>query len=444
MVTDFSPLKAILSGSIILQTENAEKYQEKIDGSWNATIRTSKPCAFVKVASVSDVVSTVKFCVKNELEICVCAAMNSEFAYVDDAVVIDLSDINSITVDVQSKVAIVGAGAKVGDVDAKTVPHGLVTPLGSYSGLGVAGFTLLGGTGFLTRAFGCTADNVLEFEIVTATGEVLKASKKENDELFWGMKGYGSNFGVVTSITFKLHEIPGHILGGELYYSISNGASAYKAIRDFVRQKADKRISVYMMLHFNDTGPQVICRFLFLGSPRDGEAILSELTEKTKPLENEVKPIPFDQFQKKADWMVPRGRTYYTPLGNFLKELTDDGIDIIFDAVSKAPKPSVMADSNIYITSLGGKLQETTDEENPFPFKRTEFWVGCVVAVQDRNAYEELKSWADTTDQKLSKYGILPQGPEADKVQTRLKKLKQRYDPENVFHQNVNVNPKEE
>ncbi|XP_015768169.1 PREDICTED: uncharacterized protein LOC107346838 [Acropora digitifera] len=127
-----------------------------------------------------------------------------------------------------------------------------------------------------------------------------------------------------------------------------------------------------MMLHFNDTGPQVICRFLFLGSPRDGEAILSELTEKTKPLENEVKPIPFDQFQKKADWMVPRGRTYYTPLGNFLKELTDDDIDIIFDAVSKAPKPSVMADSNIYITSLGGKLQETTDEENPFPFKKAE------------------------------------------------------------------------
>lgn len=444
MVTDFSPLKAILSGSIILQTENAEKYQEKIDGSWNATIRTCKPCAFVKVASVSDVVSTVKFCVKNELEICVCAAMNSEFAYVDGAVVIDLSDINSITVDIQSKVAIVGAGAKVGDVDAKTVPHGLVTPLGSYSGLGVAGFTLLGGTGFLTRAFGCTADNVSEFEIVTATGEVLKASEKENDQLFWGMKGYGSNFGVVTSITFKLHEIPGHILGGELYYSISEGASAYKAIRDFVRQKADKRISVYMMLHFNDTGPQVICRFLFLGNPRDGEAILSELTEKTKPLENEVKPIPFDQFQKKADWMVPRGRTYYTPLGNFLKELTDDGIDIIFDAVSKAPKPSVMADSNIYITSLGGKLQETTDEENPFPFKKAEFWVGCVVAVQDRNAYEELKSWADTTDQKLSKYGILPQGPEADKVHNRLKKLKQRYDPENVFHQNVNVNPKEE
>lgn len=444
MVTDFSPLKAILSGSIILQTENAEKYQEKIDGSWNATIRTCKPCAFVKVASVSDVVSTVKFCVKNELEICVCAAKNSEFAYVDGAVVIDLSDINSVTVDVQSKVAIVGAGAKVGDVDAKTVPHGLVTPLGSYSGLGVAGFTLLGGTGFLTRAFGCTADNVSEFEIVTATGEVLKASEKENDQLFWGMKGYGSNFGVVTSITFKLHEIPGHILGGELYYSISEGASAYKAIRDFVRQKADKRISVYMMLHFNDTGPQVICRFLFLGNPRDGEAILSELTEKTKPLENEVKPIPFDQFQKKADWMVPRGRTYYTPLGNFLKELTDDGIDIIFDAVSKAPKPSVMADSNIYITSLGGKLQETTDEENPFPFKKAEFWVGCVVAVQDRNAYEELKSWADTTDQKLSKYGIFPQGPEADKVQTRLKNLKQRYDPENVFHQNVNVNPKEE
>lgn len=444
MVTDFSPLKAILSGSIILQTENAEKYQEKIDGSWNATIRTCKPCAFVKVASVSDVVSTVEFCVKNELEICVCAAKNSEFAYVDGAVVIDLSDINSITVDIQSKVAIVGAGAKVGDVDAKTVPHGLVTPLGSYSGLGVAGFTLLGGTGFLTRAFGCTADNVSEFEIVTATGEVLKASEKENDQLFWGMKGYGSNFGVVTSITFKLHEIPGHILGGELYYSISEGASAYKAIRDFVRQKADKRISVYMMLHFNDTGPQVICRFLFLGNPRDGEAILSELTEKTKPLENEVKPIPFDQFQKKADWMVPRGRTYYTPLGNFLKELTDDGIDIIFDAVSKAPKPSVMADSNIYITSLGGKLQETTDEENPFPFKKAEFWVGCVVAVQDRNVYEELKSWADTTDQKLSKYGILPQGPEADKVQTRLKTLKQRYDPENVFHQNVNVNPKEE
>jgi len=249
---------------------------------------------------------------------------------------------------------------------------------------------------------------------------------------------------VVTSITFKLHEIPGHILGGELYYSISEGASAYKAIRDFVRQKADKRISVYMMLHFNDPGPQVICRFLFLGSPRDGEAILSELTEKTKPLENEVKPIPFDQFQKKADWMVPRGRTYYTPLGNFLKELTDDGIDIIFDAVSKAPKPSVMSDSNIYITSLGGKLQETTDEENPFPFKKAEFWVGCVVAVQDRNAYEELKSWADTTDQKLSKYGILPKGPEAEKVHNRLKNLKQRYDPENVFHQNVNVNPKEE
>lgn len=424
--------------------ENAKGYQKEIEGSWNASIRTRKPRAFVKVASVDDVVSTVKFCVENKLEICVCAAMNSDFAFVDDAVVIDLSDMNTVSVDVQSKVVIVGAGAKVSDVDTRTVPHGLVTPLGSYSELGVAGFTLLGGTGFLTRSFGCTADNALEFEMVTAAGEVLKASEKENEDLFWGMKGYGSNFGVVTSITFQLHDIPGNIIGGELYYSTSKASSAYKAIRDFVREKADNRISVYMMVHFERSGPQAICRFLFLGPPREGGSLLVELTELTKPFQNKVRPLPFDQFQKNGDWMVPRGRSYYTPMGNFVKELTDDSIDIILEAVNQAPDPRCMSDSNIYITSIGGKLQEMTDEDNPFPFKEAEYWVGCVVAVKDKSSYEALKIWADTVDQKLSKYGIIPQGPKAEEVQKRLKELKLKYDPENVFHQNVNISPKEE
>jgi len=443
-MADFSPLKAVLSGSVITESENPRDYQKEIEGTWNAAIRTRKPCAFVKVASVEDVARTVKFCVQNKLEMCVCAAKNSEFALADGAVVIDLSDLNNVAVDRESKVVVVGAGAKVADVDTKTVSHCLVTPLGSYSQLGVAGFTLLGGTGFLTRSYGCTADNALEFELVTASGEVIKASKKENTELYWGMKGYGSNFGVVTSITFQLHDIPENIIGGDLYYSISKATQAVKTIRDFVREKKDNRLSVYMMVHFKRTGPQFICRFLFTGPPREGGKLLMELTDLTKPLENKVKPIPFDQFQKSGDWMVPRGRVYYTPLGNFVKELTDDGIDIIFDGVSQAPDPRTLTDSNIYITSLGGKLWEMTDEDNPFAFKAAEYWVGPVVAIRDSNFSDAIKAWVDSIDQKLSKYGIFPKGPEAEKVQKRLKELKLKYDPENVFHQNVNIDPKAE
>ncbi|CAH3109903.1 unnamed protein product [Porites lobata] len=443
-MADFSSLKALLSGSVILKSEDKKAFEKEIDGTWNAVIRTRQPCAFVRVASVKDVANTVKFCVHNKLEMCVCAAKNSDFALANGAVVIDLSDLNTVTVDVQSKVVVVGAGAKMADVDSKTVPHSLVTPLGSYSQLGVVGFTLLGGTGLLTRAFGCTADNAVEFELVTTSGEVIKASEKENSDLFWGMKGYGSNFGVVTSITFQLHDIPDHVIGGDLFYSISQAPGAFKGIRDFIREKEDNRISVYMMVHFKSSGPQVICRFLFIGPAKEGGELLMELTDRTKPVDNKVKPVLFDQFQKSADWMVPRGRFYYTPMGAFAKELDDELIDMIFDEVNKAPELRTITSSNIYISSLGGKLNEMTDEDNPFAFKAAGYWIGPVVATQDPNSYDVIKTWADNINQKLSKYGIFPQGPEAEKVMQRLKELKVKYDPENVFHQNVNIDPKKE
>lgn len=441
-MVDFSPLKAVLSGRVIVRSENAKDYQREVDETWNAAIRTRKPSAFVRVATVEDVVNTVKFCVKNELDMCVCAAKNSDFAMVDDAVVINLSDMNSVTVDVEKKVVVVGAGAKLSDIDKETVRHSLATPLGSYSQLGVAGYTLLGGTGFLSRSFGCTADNCLEFELVTSSGDVIRASENEDPELFWGMKGCGFNFGVVTSLKYQLYDIPEFVIGGDLYYPMSKAASAFKIIRDFVREKEDNRLAVYMMLHFKRSGPQALCRFLFIGSPKEGGALLMELTDLTKPLVNKVKPLPLDEFQKSGDWMVQRGITYYAPMGNFVEELTDDGIDIIFDGVNQAPDSRIITGSNIYITSLGGKIKEIPAESSPYPFRQAEYWIGIVAGTPDSNFYEDVKTWVDSMDNRLSKYGIFPYGPEAEEEHERIRALKVKYDPENVFHHNLNIDPK--
>lgn len=441
-MADFSQLKAILSGNIILQSENEKAYQQEVDETWNAAIRERKPAAFVRVATVEDVANTVKYCVQNELEMCVCAAKNSDFALADDAVVIDLSDLNTVTVDVEGKVAVVGAGAKLSDVDKETARHSLVTPLGSYSELGVAGFTLLGGTGFLSRSYGCTADNILEFELVTASGDVIKASEDENQELFWGMKGYGSNFGVVTSMKFQLYDIPDNIIGGDLYYPVSKAPDAFKITRDLIREKADNRLSVYMMVHYKCSGPQVLCRFLFIGPPKEGGVLLMELTSLTKPLVNKVKPIPFDEFQKSGDWLITRGCVYYATMGTFVRELTDEAIDIIFDGVNQAPEPGVIEDSNIYLTSLGGKVKKIPAESSPYPFRQAEYWVGIVSAIHGSDSHDAVKSWVDNIDKRLSKYGIFPQGEEAEKEQDRLKQLKLKYDPENIFHQNINIDIK--
>jgi len=247
---------------------------------------------------------------------------------------------------------------------------------------------------------------------------------------------------VVTSMKFQLYDIPDNIIGGDLYYPTSKAPDAFKITRDFVREKADNRLAVYMMVHYKCSGPQALCRFLFIGPPKEGGALLMELTSLTKPLVNKVKPIPFDEFQKSGDWLVARGCVYYATMGNFVTELTDEGIDIIFDGVNQAPDPRIIADSNIYITSLGGKIKEIPAESSPFPFRQAEYWIGIVSAIHDSDSHDAVKSWVDNIDKRLSKYGIFSHGEEAEKEQHRLKELKLKYDPGNIFHQNLNIDPK--
>ncbi|XP_032240836.1 FAD-linked oxidoreductase DDB_G0289697 [Nematostella vectensis] len=436
-MADFSILSSEIKGKVVLPEDSG--YSHEIKKVWNAVLLSKRPLAFVKVKCTEDVVKTVKFCTGNQLDLCVSSGATGDLAIDDDAVVIDFSHMKGVTVDRNNKVATVLPGSRQNDVDSELYKHGFAIPLGSYSQLGVAGLTLIGGIGFLASSYGCTSDNLLKLEVVTVDGEVLSVSEDENEELFWGMKGFGANFGIVTSLVFQLHEMPQWIVGGCLYYSISNAHEVFRSVRDFHVTQADDRLSIYMILRLRTTGPEIIVRVLFNGPLKDGGRLVQDLADATHPYKNDVGPVRHDQFQAGGDWMFSPGKYYYGSAGHFVKELSDEVIDNVIEAMlKKIPGPSKeFADTIIYMNTYGGKMDQGKPEHSSFPFRNTRFWVGVLGAVSTIELFKDLQTWVDGVQEVNTAHGLPPFGDYAEQANRRLKALKKKYDPENVLCRNL-------
>ena len=318
---------------------------------WNGAI-DRRPHLIARCIGTADVVAAVRFARDHDLEIAIRGGGHNVAgtAICDDGIVIDLSAMRAVRVDPADRRAWVQGGALWGDVDHETQAHGLATTGGIVSHTGVAGLTLGGGVGWLMRKHGLTVDNLLAVDVVTADGDLLRASEDEHPDLFWALRGGGGNFGVVASFEFRLHTVGPTVLAGPILWDATDAGKVLRFYRDFVRDAPDELGTVVRFgaapplavipedLHWR---PVVMVGTCYAGPMEDGEQVLRPLRASRTPLLDLVGPAPYMGFQSALDSTVVHGWNYYWK-STHLPELRDDLIDVITEHAFSCSSPAVV------------------------------------------------------------------------------------------------------
>ena len=329
--------------------------------------------------AAEDVVSALRFARERGLEIAVRGGGHGVAGHsvCDDGIVIDLSPMRGVHVDPLARVARVQAGALLGDLDAATQAFGLATPAGIVTHTGVAGLTLGGGIGWLTRRLGATVDHLRSARVVTADGETVTASDDENPDLFWGLRGGGGNFGIVTEFEFGLHPIGPTVLAGPIYYALEEGVEVLRRYRDVVADAPDELMTILHLrqapplpflpeaLHGRPVVAVVAC---WTGELSQGERAVQPLRELGTPLADIVKPRPFLELQGLFDGAVPHGWHYYwksveTPA------FEDATIDVLVEHTERITSPR----SFTIVFHLGGALARVPEDAMAYPQRDAAF-----------------------------------------------------------------------
>lgn len=425
---------------------------------WNAMV-DRRPEVIARCTGTADVAAAVRFARTHDLEIAVRGGGHNiaGLGVCEGGMVIDLSAMSAVTVDPLRRRAIVQGGALWGMVDRETQLHGLATPSGIISTTGVGGLTLGGGFGWLSRMHGLTIDNLSSAQVVTADGDVVTASDDSNADLFWGLRGGGGNFGVVTSFEFELHELGPDVLFGPTVYALDDATDALRNYRDFAAQ-APRACAVFadlvtapplpfLPVEVHGTKVLLLIQF-YAGDPADGEKILDPIRSFGNPLGDGVMVRPYVAAQSVSDGLYEKGlRNYWK--GHNMAELSDDAIDILVAAGRDLPTPM----SDILIHQLGGAINDVACDATAYPHRDVQFSISPGTRWDDptlddgyvtwvRNVFADLAPHAtgstysqfigDRAGSETSAYG-----PNL----RRLREVKQRWDPDNVFHHNQNVEP---
>lgn len=429
---------------------------------WNGMV-DRYPMAIIHCANTADVVTAVNFANKVEAPIAVRGGGHqvAGFGTCDEGIVIDLSPMKAIEVDAEQKIARVGGGALWGEVDAATQEYGLATPGGVYSKTGVAGLTLAGGFGWLRNKFGLACDNLIGAEVVLASGEIVKAGTNagEDADLLWALRGGGGNFGVVTSLTFQLHDI-----GTELYAAIvfapgegSQVDDFFRFYRDFSEIAPDEVGSLAASGIFPDNGhyppelvgkPFVAMVAVYAGPIEDGERILAPIRSFTTPYIDLSGPFPYVAVQKLFDEEFPTGKRYYWKSVN-MTAVSDEAIA----RISEHARAQVSSESTTDLWHIGGavkrpnagssfngrNLQMMVNFEanwwNPEDDEANIAWVRS--AVSDLEQYSDGSRYMNFAGYAEESVGMVEPGY-GDSWE-RLVNLKERYDPTNQFRFNHNI-----
>jgi FAD/FMN-containing dehydrogenase len=427
---------------------------------WNAMI-DRKPVVIARCAGVADVIEAVNFARENGLTAAVRGGGHSiaGLASVDGGIMIDLSLMRGVHVDPETRTARVQGGALWGDVDHETQMFGLATPSGIISTTGVGGLTLGGGFGWLSRKYGLAADNLLSADVVTADGELVKASPDQNADLFWGIRGGGGNFGIVTSFEFQLHEVGPEVLFGPTVYRIEDAAEVLQHYRMFAG-KAPNECSVYVdfltapplpFLPDSVHGTKVLSVIQFYtGDIKEGEEILKPLRTFGDPIADAVTPTPYATAQSISDPLYAKGLRNYWKSHN-LTNLPNEFIDTLVACAMKLPTPQ----SDILIHQLGGAINDLAPNASAYPHRDIEFVVTPGARWEDATKDEECVDWVRECHAALAEHvtagvymNFLGHDEDEDRLRTaygdnyaRLQKIKARYDPGNFFHVNQNIRP---
>jgi len=409
-----------------------------------------RPALIARCTGASDVRHAVDFAREHHLLTAVRAGGHSLSgkSTCDGGLVIDLQQMQGVRVDPEAKRAYLESGSLLGQLDHETAAFGLATTAGTVSHTGAAGLTLGGGLGRLGRRYGLACDNVASFDVVTADGHFLRASDEENMDLFWGLRGGGGNFGVVTSIEYRLHQMDPTILGGSIVWPIGQARDVLRYYRD-IAMDAPEVVTLGPDLHWEPDGAKVGIEVCWSGDRSEGEAWLRKLRAFGKPIRDDIAPMPYVTMQSGADEFLGPGKFYYLRSG-FLTQLKDDGIDLIIDSFKKMPEWYFL-----FFDHGGGAYRRVAPGATAFPNRDMAFLLGTVGGWPDKNGIEANieKMRANWHELEPLTKGFYTNLGDTDKTTAgyrenyganfeRLVALKSKYDPMNLFRLNANVPPK--
>jgi FAD/FMN-containing dehydrogenase len=444
-----------LQGQIVLPSD--AKFEEARRIHW---VSSAMPAMVVRAASTSDVAATIAFAREHSLELAVRSGGHSlaHYGIVEGGVVLDLSLMKTLEIDPETRIARLGAGLTWGEVAAALHPHGLGLSSGDNATVGIGGLTLGGGIGWFARKYGLTIDHVRSIEVVTADGQALTASATEHPDLFWALRGGGGNFGVATSFEIETHPA-GMVYGGAIFYDASEAATVLPAYARYASSAPDELTSMALVLAAPPAPfvppdlqgkPVVGIALIYSGDFEEGNRVVDPLRKLGTPLVDIVGPMPYPGIFQFTDDASQYGIRQYTR--SVMVDTADEALISALVASGAADVPSEHALFQVRI--LGGAVKRGDASSAAFAQRDRGALLVAVVYGYDEADTERHVAWADRLYEAMRPFGtgaylgfMMGDGQERigevypPATLERLRQVKRRYDPTNVFHRNLNVEP---
>ena len=427
---------------------------------WNAMI-DRKPALVARCLGVADVIACVQFAREHNLLLCIKGGGHNiaGLATADGALMLDMSLMRGVWVDKERRIAHAQAGCLLGDVDSQTQVDGLAAVLGFVSLTGIAGLTLGGGFGYLTRRWGWTSDNIVGMDVVTADARFVRASNDENADLFWGLRGGGGNFGVVTGIDYMLYPVGPEVIGGMVAWPASEAAGVLELYRTLA-EKAPHELTLVSLMRLAPPAPWLpkdmhgkpIVGILacYSGGIKEGEKVVAPIKSFGNPVGDVLVRRPYAQMQSLLDATQPKGRRYYWK-SEYLSHIEPSLCEKVIEHAERIRSPH----SAVILFQIEGALNQLKEEHSPVGNRDARYVLNLAgsweQADEDRANIEWAReAWTDmrqfSTGGTYINFLTEDEGPERistalGKGLQRLAEVKARWDPENVFRTNRNINP---
>jgi FAD/FMN-containing dehydrogenase len=454
--TDLSELRTRFTGELVRPFDPTYDEQRRV---WNGSIDRF-PALIARCSGVADVIAAVRFARSSGLPVAVRGGGHSlpGLSVCDGGIVIDLGPMKRIRVDPEARTARVQAGVLWGELDRETQAYGLATTGGIVSHTGVAGLTLGGGIGWLHRKYGLTVDQLVSIDVVTAEGEPVRASDTENADLFWGLCGGGGNFGIATEFEFRLHPVGPMVLAGPIFWPAEQAQALLRFYRDWSAEAPDELTTIVVQrkapsLPFVPRelrGRHVIAvSCCYAGALDEGEALVHPLRMFGTPVLDLCQPKPYIEHQAMLDASFPHGRWYYLRACD-VAALTEDVIDVMVDYGMRIVSPTTA----VSLFQMGGAVARVGDSETAFNSRAAGFTFNIDGNTETAEGFAAEREWTRAYWSALEPYHtsvyvnfLMEEGEERIRQAyglakyERLKALKRRYDPTNLFQLNQNIPP---
>ena len=449
-------LAAGLRGDLVRPEDGTYDEHRRV---WNGSI-DRRPALIARCTGVADVIAAVRFAKTHGLLVAVRGGGHSFPGYstCDDGMVIDLSPMKGIRVDPEAGTARAQAGVLLGELDRETQAFGRVVPAGFVSHTGVAGLTLGGGIGFTMRKYGLTIDNLLSVDLITAEGEFVKASADENADLFWGVRGGGGNFGIVTDFEFRMSPLAPQVLAGPIFWKLDDAPEVLRFYRDWIAGCPDELMTIVLQrrapalaaMPAEIVGERVIAVVsVYSGPIEDGEKVLRPLKEFGSPVLDLCGPMPFVSHQQMYNGSFPHGWFYYFRSCD-VPELNDDIIEVMVEHANQIESPI----TSVALWQMGGAVARVGEDETAFNGRSAGHTFNINGNSMTPDRFDEERAWARGFWDALQPYQsgvyvnfLMEEGEERVRQAygaakfDRLKALKGTYDPTNLFRLNQNIAP---